>query len=696
MKCSKCGYEWNALLPNAVISMVCPSCQQKMYINYSQFSSTAEGIRYAMGIYAKKNNQNPYQLLKNRTALSNYLKDLLGNSYPDSTLIQLAITCGIGDILYEAVEQGQSAQKEASVRATERLHHEFAMEYAKADEIVRYFTTALGWKLSEPSQTGHNAVLQNSQPVPVVLTKEHSVSQHPVLKAPQTAYHATIDNVPHQPPVFSAAPPQNHTIPRGTNQNIRPEPAETIVQEVNDNSRHFPVLLIPIFLLLIVFAVLAFWFFQRSQQNNDVISGEQAPMQETLTQLAEISPTSAESPAGQQGKTPQEFEIAETTPPETSVVDIIPQYLVVSGKYTWEDAEKFCQENGGHLASVHSDEQWEALMKVVKEAQKNNANLRYLWLGATSSIDDNMNLSLSWVDGEESNYILQNENVWYYNSKLGMREPSGYDAYEYQQNGKLIREPYLALWIAQKGDSWTLNDLPDVSGYSQYKNDNMGYIMQLPPDAEIPDIPAPTEATVRIEMPATKKTTTAPKKKPSINCYGKVITYENTDYYEYHLCVNSGNYDYYYVECYGYDNSLVLSNTSVSKDLYLTAGSGFDVVAYVTPYFNDGTKGSTITINTFTTEVLKNNTNTFVKPDVYSCYAVGELSFGQNDIVAGYTTDYVCNGGSSSKVRKSLGNHWHVTAYNWCVSRGITWYELYDSDDGDYYGWVDSNYIYFY
>ncbi len=27
---------------------------------------------------------------------------------------------------------------------------------------------------------------------------------------------------------------------------------------------------------------------------------------------------------------------------------------------------------------------------------------------------------------------------------------------------------------------------------------------------------------------------------------------------------------------------------------------------------------------------------------------------------------------------------------------GITWYELYDTDDGDYYGWVDGNYINFY
>lgn len=64
--------------------------------------------------------------------------------------------------------------------------------------------------------------------------------------------------------------------------------------------------------------------------------------------------------------------------------------------------------------------------------------------------------------------------------------------------------------------------------------------------------------------------------------------------------------------------------------------------------------------------------------------------------VAGFTTDYVVNGGAVGKVRNSLGDKWHVTAKNACYNYGVTWYELWDSDDGDYYGWVDSNYIDFY
>lgn len=67
-----------------------------------------------------------------------------------------------------------------------------------------------------------------------------------------------------------------------------------------------------------------------------------------------------------------------------------------------------------------------------------------------------------------------------------------------------------------------------------------------------------------------------------------------------------------------------------------------------------------------------------------------------NGTVADFTTDYVVNGGVAQKVRNSLGDTWHVTAKNKCDNYGVTWYELWDSDDGDYYGWVDSSHIDFY
>ncbi len=78
--------------------------------------------------------------------------------------------------------------------------------------------------------------------------------------------------------------------------------------------------------------------------------------------------------------------------------------------------------------------------------------------------------------------------------------------------------------------------------------------------------------------------------------------------------------------------------------------------------------------------------------EVYDCDLTGCINT-QGGTVSGYKTSYVVDGGKRAKVRKSLGNGWHINAVRFCYAKGILWYELYDSDDGDYYGWVDSDYI---
>lgn len=115
-------------------------------------------------------------------------------------------------------------------------------------------------------------------------------------------------------------------------------------------------------------------------------------------------------------------------------------------------------------------------------------------------------------------------------------------------------------------------------------------------------------------------------------------------------------------------------------------------VAYVTPYSDLGVAGDVITCD--------------IPKEISGTIQTGGMSYPVDNMkgqinchggtVAGFTTDYVVNGGAAQKVRDSLGDAWHVTAKNKCDNYGVTWYELWDSDDGDYYGWVDSNYIDFY
>lgn len=67
----------------------------------------------------------------------------------------------------------------------------------------------------------------------------------------------------------------------------------------------------------------------------------------------------------------------------------------------------------------------------------------------------------------------------------------------------------------------------------------------------------------------------------------------------------------------------------------------------------------------------------------------------KGDGVFGYTTNYVCYGGSIEE-EHAVQNGWHITAKNYYFSHGVEWLECWDTDDGDYYGWIDINYITFY
>ena len=82
----------------------------------------------------------------------------------------------------------------------------------------------------------------------------------------------------------------------------------------------------------------------------------------------------------------------------------------------------------------------------------------------------------------------------------------------------------------------------------------------------------------------------------------------------------------------------------------------------------------------------------FEEGEVVDCDINGHINT-HGGTVPGYKTSYVVDGGKRATVRKKLGNGWHINAVRYCYAKDIVWYELYDADDGDYYGWVDSDYI---
>ena len=176
------------------------------------------------------------------------------------------------------------------------------------------------------------------------------------------------------------------------------------------------------------------------------------------------------------------------------------RYTVVVGKFTWEEAEKFCVNEGGHLASVHSEEDWNEIVAELERFQARNEDLKYFWLGGYSTIE-NDNIEFSWSDNTPTTYLYQCSH-WYFSERTGKREPSGYN----DDDG--AREPYLMIWKPANSKTWSLNDVPDVTNYSAYKESNMGFVMErsVPTNveqvtAEVEHSPEPEPVTVAVPQP---------------------------------------------------------------------------------------------------------------------------------------------------------------------------------------------------
>ncbi len=76
---------------------------------------------------------------------------------------------------------------------------------------------------------------------------------------------------------------------------------------------------------------------------------------------------------------------------------------------------------------------------------------------------------------------------------------------------------------------------------------------------------------------------------------------------------------------------------------------------------------------------------------------IGELykSDPSADMVYGYTSGYVVEGGAE-ELQWDMEEGWHITAVSAIYSKGKLWFDCYDTDDNDHYGWVKAEDILFY
>lgn len=186
---------------------------------------------------------------------------------------------------------------------------------------------------------------------------------------------------------------------------------------------------------------------------------------------------------------------------------------------------------------------------------------------------------------------------------------------------------------------------------------------------------------------------------PYVEAYVETYDYSGLDGAESRLYVD-GDFAYIEVEKASVDDDTFLTVGTYQEsecgdyiDLHFNAYAEPETTIFVTPYNKNGMAGNVkaCVVPQNATDTIKTNTITVIPVD-----QKGQIAIYDGSKVAGFTTSYVVEGGACTLVRESLGDQWHVTAKNKCTNYGVEWYELWDTDDGDYYGWVDSNYISFY
>ena len=158
-------------------------------------------------------------------------------------------------------------------------------------------------------------------------------------------------------------------------------------------------------------------------------------------------------------KTVSESKEETSTVSESKAPEIIHTYEVIAGDLSWEDAKNACEERGGYLATITSEEEYEKIGEMA-----DRSGLTYLWLGAKLQSDTEEWKQAGWITGED--WTFDN---WY------PGEPSRQDA-----DG--TKELFLCMWKAKYNEEeigWTFNDQRnDIVGAFPKIAGKVGYVCE--------------------------------------------------------------------------------------------------------------------------------------------------------------------------------------------------------------------------
>lgn len=121
-------------------------------------------------------------------------------------------------------------------------------------------------------------------------------------------------------------------------------------------------------------------------------------------------------------------------------------YKVIKQNFTWDEAKEYCEQQGGHLATITDAEESEKVNDLI-----NKTDAKVIWLGAD---DLNYNGEFEWVTGEDFSY-----------SYWGDGEPNNDGGIEH----------YLVLYKVDK--EWVWNDGP-VDTNTFYDPSYIGFVCE--------------------------------------------------------------------------------------------------------------------------------------------------------------------------------------------------------------------------